>query len=89
MTQAALGLGTTYTLMPKQMQGLATSPAVNISQNVAVLTDPRVFALRRDSVRARYMRRGVAIVTWSEGRPFEQAIEEVRIFRRHARHATA
>jgi uncharacterized protein (DUF58 family) len=49
----------------------------------------RVFALRRDSVRARYARRGVAIVTWTERRPFEQVIEEVRIFRRHARHRSA
>ena len=49
----------------------------------------RVFALGRDSVRARYMRKGVAIVTWSEQRPFEQAIEEVRIFRRHARRRSA
>ena len=49
----------------------------------------RVFALGRDSVRARYMRKGVAIVTWSERRPFEQAIEEVRIFRRHARRRSA
>lgn len=49
----------------------------------------RVYALRRDSVRARYMRQGVAIVTWSDRRPFEHAVEEVRTFRRHARRRSA
>jgi RHS repeat-associated protein len=43
LTSINQGLGTSYTLVPEQMQGLfvsSTTPAANVSAHVAVLTDP-------------------------------------------------
>ena len=47
----------------------------------------RLWKLRREVVRARYERAGVAIVEWREGRPLVAALEEVSAFRRRARYA--
>jgi uncharacterized protein (DUF58 family) len=45
----------------------------------------RLWLLRRDALRSRYLRLGVPVVEWREGRPLQAALEEVRTFRRHAR----
>jgi uncharacterized protein (DUF58 family) len=45
----------------------------------------RLWLLRRDALRSRYLRLGVPVVEWSEGAPLQAALEEVRTFRRHAR----
>jgi uncharacterized protein (DUF58 family) len=45
----------------------------------------RLWRMRREALRARYERAGVATVEWSEGRPLASVLEEVTAFRRHAR----
>jgi uncharacterized protein (DUF58 family) len=45
----------------------------------------RLWLLRRDALRSRYLRLGVPVVEWREGGPLQAALEEVRTFRRHAR----
>jgi uncharacterized protein (DUF58 family) len=45
----------------------------------------RLWLLRREALRSRYLRLGVPVVEWREGVPLQAAIEEVRRFRRHAR----
>jgi uncharacterized protein (DUF58 family) len=45
----------------------------------------RLWVLRREALRSRYLRLGVPIVEWRAGTPLQAAIEEVRRFRRHAR----
>jgi len=45
----------------------------------------RLWLLRRDALRSRYLRLGVPVVEWREGAPLQAALEEVRTFRRHAR----
>jgi uncharacterized protein (DUF58 family) len=45
----------------------------------------RLWLLRRDALRSRYLRLGVPVVEWREGEPLQAALEEVRTFRRHAR----
>jgi uncharacterized protein (DUF58 family) len=49
----------------------------------------RLWLLRREEIRARYERLGVAVATWSEDAPLDAALEGVRAFRRHARLARA
>jgi uncharacterized protein (DUF58 family) len=49
----------------------------------------RILALRRDTLRGRYHRTAVAAAGWRTGEPLEQALEEVRIFRRYARRRSA
>ena len=44
-----------------------------------------IWVLRRDALRHRLQRAGIAVVEWREGTPLQAAIEEVRAFRRHAR----
>jgi uncharacterized protein (DUF58 family) len=46
-----------------------------------------VWALRRDALRHRLQRAGVAVVEWVDETPLEAALEEVRAYRRYARHA--
>ncbi len=46
-----------------------------------------IWLLRRDAIRHRLQRAGVAVAEWSEDRPLQSALEEVREFRRYARHA--
>jgi uncharacterized protein (DUF58 family) len=48
-----------------------------------------IWALRRDALRHRLQRAGVAVVEWQAGEPLQAILEEVRAFRRHARHARA
>ena len=48
-----------------------------------------IWILRRDALRHRLQRSGVAVAEWHEGAPLQAAIEEVRAFRRHARVARA
>ena len=45
----------------------------------------RLWLLRREALRSRYLRLGVPIVEWRAGTPLQAALEEVRRFRRHAR----
>jgi uncharacterized protein (DUF58 family) len=45
----------------------------------------RLWLLRRETLRSRYLRLGVPVVEWREGTPLQAALEEVRTFRRHAR----
>src|SRR2546422_3270707 len=47
----------------------------------------RLWRLRRDAVRGRFMRAGVPIAVWDEASSFAVAMEEVDAFRRHARTA--
>ena len=44
----------------------------------------RLWVLRRDEIRARYERLGIAVATWSDDRPLDAVLEGVRAFRRHA-----
>ena len=44
----------------------------------------RLWVLRRDEIRARYERLGVAVASWSDDRPLDGVLEGVRAFRRHA-----
>jgi uncharacterized protein (DUF58 family) len=45
----------------------------------------RLWLLRREALRSRYLRLGVPVVEWRQGVPLQAALEEVRRFRRHAR----
>ncbi|MGZ4281482.1 MAG: DUF58 domain-containing protein [Gaiellaceae bacterium] len=45
----------------------------------------RLWLLRRETLRSRYLRLGVPVVEWRAGTPLQAALEEVRRFRRHAR----
>jgi len=49
----------------------------------------RLWLLRREELRARYVRLGVAVASWEEGAPLDAALEGVKAFRRHARLARA
>ena len=44
-----------------------------------------IWVLRRDALRHRLQRAGVAVAEWHSGTPLQQALEEVREFRRRAR----
>ena len=44
-----------------------------------------IWILRRDALRHRLQRAGVAVAEWRDGAPLQAAVEEVRAFRRHAR----
>jgi len=46
-----------------------------------------IWTLRRDALRHRLQRAGVAVAEWREGEPLQALLEEVREFRRYARHA--
>jgi len=45
----------------------------------------RLWLLRREALRSRYLRLGVPVVEWNAGVPLQAALEEVRRFKRHAR----
>ena len=45
----------------------------------------RLWLLRREEIRARYERLGIAVATWSDEQPLDAVLEGVRAFRRHAR----
>jgi uncharacterized protein (DUF58 family) len=45
----------------------------------------RLWLLRRDALRSRYLQLGVPVVEWRRDAPLQAALEEVRTFRRHAR----
>lgn len=47
----------------------------------------RIWKLRRQALRHRYERAGVAVAEWTVDTPLQAVLEEVREFRRHARHA--
>jgi uncharacterized protein (DUF58 family) len=49
----------------------------------------RLWAMRREALRAQYERAGVAIIEWREGIPLATVLEEVTAFRRHAARARA
>jgi uncharacterized protein (DUF58 family) len=44
----------------------------------------RLWLLRREALRSRYLRLGVPVVEWDAGAPVQAALEEVRRFKRHA-----
>ena len=48
-----------------------------------------IWALRRDALRHRLQRAGIAVAEWRAGEPLQLVLEEVRSFRRHARLARA
>ena len=45
----------------------------------------RLWLLRREEIRSRYARLGIAVATWSDEQPLDAVLEGVRAFRRHAR----
>jgi uncharacterized protein (DUF58 family) len=47
----------------------------------------RIWDLRRDALRHRFERAGVAVAEWRRGEDLQVVLEEVRGFRRYARHA--
>jgi uncharacterized protein (DUF58 family) len=59
------------------------------SQDVVGQLAARILALRRDALRGRYHQVSVAASVWPAGEPLAQALEEVRLFRRHARRRPA
>jgi uncharacterized protein (DUF58 family) len=48
-----------------------------------------IWTLRRDALRHRLQRAGVAVAEWQTDTPLQSVLEEVREFRRYARHARA
>jgi len=48
-----------------------------------------IWALRREALRHRLQQAGVAVAEWRDDTPFQAVLEEVREFRRYARHARA
>jgi hypothetical protein len=46
-----------------------------------------IWTLRRDALRHRLQQAGVAVAEWTPGTPLQTILEEVRAFRRYARHA--
>ena len=64
-----------------------TTPVKPLDQVGQLAT--RILALRRETLRARYHRAGVAAQAWRAGEPLEQVLEEVRSFRRYARPRSA
>ena len=46
-----------------------------------------IWTLRRDALRHRLRSTGVAVVEWDNELPMQAVLEEVRAFRRFARHA--
>jgi uncharacterized protein (DUF58 family) len=46
-----------------------------------------IWTLHREAVRHRLQSAGVAVAEWREGTPLQAVLEEVRAFRRYARHA--
>ena len=46
-----------------------------------------IWTLRRDALRHRLQRAGVAVAEWRDDTPLQAVLEEVREFRRYARHA--
>jgi len=67
---------------------VAVTPPVRPMDEVGQLA-ARILALRRDTLRARYHQAAVAASAWPADEPLEQALEEVRLFRRHARRRSA
>ncbi|HYM50410.1 MAG TPA: DUF58 domain-containing protein [Candidatus Limnocylindrales bacterium] len=67
---------------------VAPTPPVVPGDPVGALA-ARLLALRRDTLRGRYHRVGVAAVEWAASRPLQESLEEVRTFRRHARRRSA
>ena len=63
------------------------SPVPFVEQGAGELDDLayRLWLLRREALRASYLRHGVPVVSWQRGTPLQAALEEVRTFRRHAR----
>jgi uncharacterized protein (DUF58 family) len=52
----------------------------------ADLLADRIWRLRREVLRGRYQQAGVAVASWRDGDPLQAPLEEVREFRRRARH---
>jgi hypothetical protein len=48
-----------------------------------------IWTLRRDALRHRLQRAGVGVAEWRDDMPLEAILEEVREYRRYARHARA
>jgi uncharacterized protein (DUF58 family) len=48
-----------------------------------------IWRLRRDALRHRLQSAGVAVAEWTDDVPLQAVLEEVRVFRRYARHAHA
>ena len=63
------------------------SPVPFVEQGDGSLDDLafRLWLLRREALRASYLRLGVPVAEWRADTPLQAALEEVRTFRRHAR----
>ncbi|HET7807147.1 MAG TPA: DUF58 domain-containing protein [Gaiellaceae bacterium] len=63
------------------------SPVPFVEQGEGSLDDLafRLWLLRREALRASYLRLGVPVAEWRADTPLQAALEEVRTFRRHAR----
>jgi uncharacterized protein (DUF58 family) len=63
------------------------SPVPFVAQGEGSLDDLafRLWLLRREALRASYLRLGVPVAEWRADTPLQAALEEVRTFRRHAR----
>jgi uncharacterized protein (DUF58 family) len=63
------------------------SPVSFVSPGLGELDElaHRLWLLRRDALRASFLRMGVPVVEWRKDAPLQAALEEVRTFRRHAR----
>ena len=63
------------------------SPVPFVEQGQGSLDDLafRLWLLRREALRASYLRLGVPVAEWRADTPLQAALEEVRTFRRHAR----
>lgn len=64
-------------------------PFVRTSESDAERLAFRVWRMQRASLRHRFERLGVAFASWSGDEPLDRAMEEVELFRRHARLARA
>jgi uncharacterized protein (DUF58 family) len=85
-----------FTAALDQLSGRGFDLAIcEVAVTIPVPTDSvgrlaaRILALRRDTLRARYHQVSVATAVWPAGEPLETALEEVRLFRRHARRRPA
>jgi uncharacterized protein (DUF58 family) len=57
--------------------------------DATAVTARRLWRMRREQLRDRFRRLGVPVAAWAPDRPLEAVLEEVRIFRRAARRASA
>ena len=72
------------TVRPRDRRGI-TGRVREAGQSESDKLAHRLWLLRREEIRARYERLGVAVATWNDEQPLDGVLEGVRAFRRHAR----